>query len=34
MVLVTLDRWDVKRLAKQSPEVLEHLKELIEQRRG
>lgn len=32
MVLVTLDRWDVRRLSKQSPEVLEHLKQLIEQR--
>ena len=32
MVLVTLDRWDVKRLSKQSPEVMEHLRELIEQR--
>ncbi len=34
MVLVTLDRWDVKRLSKQSPEVLEHLKTLIEQRKA
>ncbi len=34
MVLVTLDRWDVKRLSKQSPEVMDKLKELIEQRKG
>ncbi len=34
MVLVTLDRWDVKRLSKQSPEVMEHLRELIEKRRA
>jgi cAMP-dependent protein kinase regulator len=34
MVLVTLDRWDVKRLGKQSPEVLEQLEQLIEQRRA
>lgn len=33
MLLVTLDRWDVKRLAKQSPEVLQHLKALIQARR-
>jgi len=32
MVLVTLDRWDVRRLSKQSPEVLEHLKGIIEAR--
>jgi CRP/FNR family cyclic AMP-dependent transcriptional regulator len=34
MLLVTLDRWDVKRLAKQSPNVLEHLKSLIAERKG
>ncbi len=34
MLLVTLDRWDVKRLSKQSPEVIEHLKELIEKRKA
>ncbi len=33
MVLVTMDRWDVKRLAKQSPGLLEELKALIEARR-
>lgn len=34
MVLVTLDRWDVRRLSKQSPEVLESLKQLIAERKG
>lgn len=34
MVLVTMDRWDVKRLAKQAPSVVEELKALIEQRRA
>lgn len=34
MVLVTLDRWDVKRLSKQSPEVHDSLKALIEARKG
>ncbi|MCW3012610.1 MAG: cyclic nucleotide-binding protein [Solirubrobacterales bacterium] len=34
MLLVTLDRWDVKRLGKQSPEVLEHLTKLIDERRA
>ncbi|HEX6388721.1 MAG TPA: cyclic nucleotide-binding domain-containing protein, partial [Solirubrobacteraceae bacterium] len=29
MVLVTLDRWDVKRLQRQAPAVIEHLKELV-----
>ena len=33
MVLVTLDRWDVKRLSKQSPEVLEKLQAIIEARK-
>ena len=32
MLLVTLDRWDVKRLCKQAPAVLGHLKALVEQR--
>jgi CRP-like cAMP-binding protein len=34
MVLVTMDRWDVKRLAKQAPSVVEELKALVEQRRA
>ncbi len=34
MVLVTLDRWDVRRLSKQSPEVHDSLKALIEERKG
>ncbi len=34
MLLVTLDRWDVKRLGKQAPEVLESLRRLIEERKG
>ena len=34
MVLLTLDRWDVRRLRKQSPELFEHLKELIEKRKA
>ena len=34
MVLVTLDRWDVKRLSKQSPEVHDSLQALIEARKG
>jgi CRP-like cAMP-binding protein len=34
MVLVTMDRWDVKRLAKQAPSVVAQLKELIESRRA
>lgn len=34
MVLVTMDRWDVKRLAKQAPSVVDELKALIEQRRA
>ncbi len=32
MLLVTLDRWDVKRLGKQSPALRDHLRRLIEQR--
>jgi len=34
MVLVTLDRWDVKRLAKLAPPVVEDLKALIQARRA
>jgi CRP/FNR family cyclic AMP-dependent transcriptional regulator len=34
MLLVTLDRWDVKKLAKQAPTALQHFQELVEQRRG
>jgi len=34
MVLVTMDRWDVKRLGKQAPTTVAHLKELIEARRA
>jgi len=34
MLLVTLDRWDVKRLGKHSPEVLAHLEKIIEQRKA
>ena len=34
MVLVTMDRWDVKRLSKQSPEVHDNLRRLIEARKG
>lgn len=34
MVLVTMDRWDVKRLGKQAPGVVEDLKKLIEARRA
>ncbi len=34
MLLVALDRWDVKRLCKQAPAVLGHLEALMEQRRA
>ncbi len=34
MLLVTLDRWDVRRLGRQSPALLEHLRDLIAQRRA
>jgi CRP-like cAMP-binding protein len=34
MLLVTLDRWDVKKLAKQAPTALQHFQEMVEQRRG
>lgn len=33
MLLVTLDRWDVKRLQKTAPRVVEHLRDLLESRR-
>jgi CRP-like cAMP-binding protein len=34
MLLITLDRWDVKRLSKRAPEAVEQLRELVEQRRA
>lgn len=34
MLLVTLDRWDVKRLCKHTPGVVDHLQALIEEREG
>lgn len=34
MLLVTLDRWDVKRLTKQAPDAISHLREVVEQRRA
>lgn len=34
MVLVTMDRWDVKRLTKVAPSTVEQLKTLIEARRA
>ena len=34
MMLVTLDRWDVKKLAKLAPTAVEHFQELVEQRRA
>jgi CRP/FNR family transcriptional regulator, cyclic AMP receptor protein len=33
MMLVTLDRWDVKKLAKLAPTAVEHFQELVEKRR-
>lgn len=33
MLLVTLDRWDVKKLAKQAPEAVDHLRQLVDTRR-
>ena len=33
MLLVTLDRWDVKRLARQAPTAMEQIKAIIEARR-
>lgn len=32
MMLVTLDRWDVKKLNKQAPTVMVHLREVVEAR--
>ena len=34
MLLITLDRWDVRRLSKQSPEVHRHLEEIIAARKS
>lgn len=34
MLLITLDRWDVRRLSKQSPEVHRHLEEIIAERKS
>lgn len=33
MLLVTLDTWDVRKLAKQAPEAIEHLRQLVDARR-
>lgn len=33
MLLTALTRWDIKRLEKSAPEVVSHLRELVEQRR-
>jgi CRP-like cAMP-binding protein len=33
MLLMTLTTWDIRRLRKSAPEVVEHLRELVEQRR-
>ena len=33
MLLVTLDRWDVKRLQKTAPNAVQHLKDLVESRK-
>ena len=32
MTLVTLDRWDVKRLQRQAPSAIEHLQQLVAER--
>jgi cAMP-dependent protein kinase regulator len=29
MMLITLDRWDVKKLVKQAPDAIKHLRELV-----
>lgn len=34
MLLVALDRWDVKKLAKRAPTAMEQLKELVEARKS
>jgi CRP-like cAMP-binding protein len=33
MLLITLDRWDVKKLVRQAPEAIDHLRRVAEQRR-
>lgn len=33
MLLVTLTGWDIKRLEKSAPELVQHLREIVEQRR-
>jgi CRP-like cAMP-binding protein len=33
MLLVTLTRWDVRRLSKSAPDAVEHLRGVVEQRR-
>ena len=33
MLLTTLTGWDIKRLEKTAPELVEHLREIVEQRR-
>jgi hypothetical protein len=33
MMLMTLTGWDIKRLEKSEPSVVQHLRELVEQRR-
>ncbi len=33
MLLITLDRWDVKKLARQAPAAVDHLRAVAEQRR-
>jgi CRP-like cAMP-binding protein len=34
MLLITLDRWDVKKLAKRAPEAVEQLRGVVAQRRA
>ena len=34
MMLITLDRWDVKRLERRTPAAVEHLKDLLAERAG
>jgi CRP-like cAMP-binding protein len=34
MTLLTLSHWDVSRLAKESPEAMDQIRQVIEQRRG
>jgi CRP-like cAMP-binding protein len=34
MLLVTLDRWDVKRLTKSAPDAVAHLRQVVEERRA